>query len=51
MLYNIGLIHTSNGEHTIALEYYFPKLERNPFLPQAFSNMAVICYYVRLSPL
>nr|YP_010933921.1 photosystem I assembly protein Ycf3 [Sinobambusa rubroligula]WKU83537.1 photosystem I assembly protein Ycf3 [Sinobambusa rubroligula] len=50
ILYNIGLIHTSNGEHTKALEYYFRALERNPFLPQAFNNMAVICHYVRLSP-
>ena len=50
-IYNIGLIHTSNGEHTKALEYYFRALERNPFLPQAFNNMAVICHYVRLSPL
>nr|UVU30174.1 photosystem I assembly protein Ycf3 [Aganope dinghuensis] len=47
ILYNIGLIHTSNGEHTKALEYYFRALERNPFLPQAFNNMAVICHYVR----
>lgn len=46
ILYNIGLIHTSNGEHTKALEYYFRALERNPFLPQAFNNMAVICHYV-----
>jgi hypothetical protein len=23
ILYNIGLVHTSNGEHTKALEYYF----------------------------
>src|SRR5438309_10800768 len=51
ILYNIGLIHTSNGEHGRALEYYFRALERNPFLPQAFNNMAVICHYVRLSPL
>ncbi|GFP94143.1 photosystem i assembly protein ycf3 [Phtheirospermum japonicum] len=51
ILYNIGLIHTSNGEHTKALEYYFRALERNPFLPQAFNNMAVICHYVRLSSL
>ena len=43
ILYNIGLIHTSNGEHTKALEYYFRALERNPFLPQAFNNMAVFC--------
>ncbi|KAE9598420.1 putative acetyltransferase A, auxiliary subunit [Lupinus albus] len=28
ILYNIGLIHTSNGEHTKALEYYFRALER-----------------------
>jgi tetratricopeptide (TPR) repeat protein len=49
ILYNIGLIHTSNGEHAKALEYYFQALERNPSLPQAFNNMAVICHYVRLS--
>ena len=49
ILYNIGLIHTSNGEHTKALEYYFRALERNPFLPQAFNNMAVICHPLRSS--
>ncbi|KAK8369396.1 hypothetical protein V6Z11_A01G113300 [Gossypium hirsutum] len=37
ILYNIGLIHTT--------------LEQNPFLPQAFNNMVVICHYMRLSPL
>uniref|UniRef100_K4CS00 Uncharacterized protein n=1 Tax=Solanum lycopersicum TaxID=4081 RepID=K4CS00_SOLLC len=42
----IWLIHTSNGEHTKDLEYYFQALERNPFLPQAFNNMAVIRHYV-----
>lgn len=47
ILYNIGLIHTSNGEHAKALEYYFQAIERNPALPQAFNNMAVICHYVR----
>nr|WGO60132.1 photosystem I assembly protein Ycf3 [Aneura pinguis]WGO60218.1 photosystem I assembly protein Ycf3 [Aneura pinguis]WGO60304.1 photosystem I assembly protein Ycf3 [Aneura pinguis]WGO60390.1 photosystem I assembly protein Ycf3 [Aneura pinguis]WGO60476.1 photosystem I assembly protein Ycf3 [Aneura pinguis] len=47
--YNIGLIHTSNGDHIKALEYYFQALERNPSLPQALNNMAVICHYVRLS--
>ena len=46
ILYNIGLIHTRNGEHTNALEYYFRVLEQNPFLSQAFNNMAVICHYV-----
>ncbi|KAG4403824.1 hypothetical protein GLYMA_01G201600v4 [Glycine max] len=44
ILYNIGLIHTSNEEHIKALEYYFWALERDPFLPQAF-NMVVICHY------
>ena len=28
ILYNIGLIHTRNGEHTKALEYYFRALQR-----------------------
>lgn len=45
ILYNIALIHTSNGEHARALEYYFQALERNPSLPQAFNNVAVICHY------
>nr|QXP99811.1 photosystem I assembly protein Ycf3 [Fallopia aubertii]UFQ30774.1 Ycf3 [Reynoutria japonica] len=45
--YYRDVIHTSNGDHTKALEYYFRALERNPFLPQAFNNMAVICHYVR----
>ena len=49
ILHNIGLIHTSNGKHAKALEYYFQALERNSFLPQAFNNMAVICHHVRLS--
>nr|YP_010350684.1 Ycf3 [Pinus densiflora var. densiflora]UOK12081.1 Ycf3 [Pinus densiflora var. densiflora] len=42
ILYNIGLVHTSNGEHTKALEYYFQALERNPSLPQALNNTALI---------
>jgi len=45
ILYNIGLIHTSNGEHTKALEYYYQALERNPCLPQALNNIAVIYHY------
>ena len=45
ILYNIGLIHTSNGEHGRALEYYYQALERNPFLPQALNNIAVIYHY------
>jgi tetratricopeptide (TPR) repeat protein len=47
ILYNIALIHTSNGEHAKALEYYYQAIDRNPALPQAFNNMAVICHYVR----
>jgi Tfp pilus assembly protein PilF len=49
ILYNIGLVHTSNGEHTKALEYYFQALERNPSLPQALNNTTLICHYVWLS--
>jgi tetratricopeptide (TPR) repeat protein len=49
ILYNIVLVHTSNGEHMKALEYYFQALERNPSLPQALNNMALIYHYVRLS--
>nr|WKT08649.1 hypothetical chloroplast RF3 [Streptofilum sp. BC4-VF8pt]WKT08749.1 hypothetical chloroplast RF3 [Streptofilum sp. ZNP2-VF4pt] len=45
ILYNIGLIHSSNGEHTKALEYYYQALERNPSLPQALNNIAVIYHY------
>ena len=33
ILYNIGLIHTKNGEHMKALKYYFRMVEQNPFLP------------------
>ena len=39
----------SEGEYAEALQNYFQALERNPSLPQAFNNMAVICHYVRLS--
>jgi tetratricopeptide (TPR) repeat protein len=45
ILYNIGLIHTSNGEHGRALEYYYQSLERNPSLPSALNNIAVIYHY------
>lgn len=45
ILYNIGLIHTSNGDHARALNYYFQALERNPSLPQALNNIAVIYHY------
>lgn len=45
IFYNIGLIHTANGKHTTALEYYYQALERNPGLPQALNNIAVIYQY------
>mmetsp|Transcript_4876 Transcript_4876/g.12756 ORF Transcript_4876/g.12756 Transcript_4876/m.12756 type:complete len:170 (-) Transcript_4876:348-857(-) len=45
ILYNIGLIHTSNGDHARALDYYAQSLERNPSLPQALNNIAVIYHY------
>ena len=38
ILYNIGLIHTSNGRHGRALEYYYQALKRNPTLPQALNS-------------
>nr|ANB40208.1 hypothetical chloroplast protein RF3 [Koshicola spirodelophila] len=45
ILYNIGLIHTSNGEFARALEYYYQALERNPSLPSALNNIAVIYHF------
>lgn len=45
ILYNIGLIHTSNGKHGRALEYYYQALKRNPSLPQALNNIAIIYHY------
>lgn len=46
ILYNIGLIHASNGEHNRALEYYFESLEDNPRMPQALNNVAVIYHHL-----
>lgn len=45
ILYNIGLIHASNGEYGLALEYYYQALDRNPSLTQALNNIAVIYHY------
>jgi tetratricopeptide (TPR) repeat protein len=45
IFYNVGLIHTSNGEHTLALNYFYQALESNPALPQALNNVAVILHY------
>ena len=46
VLYNIGLIHASNGEHERALEYYYQAIELNPRLPQAVNNVAVIFHHL-----
>ena len=46
ILHNIGLIHTSNGKHARALEYYFQALERNSSLPQAFNTLRFPVSYV-----
>ena len=45
ILYNIGLIHSSNGDHPEALDFYYASLKRNPCLPQALNNIAVIYHY------
>ncbi|MBW4636996.1 MAG: photosystem I assembly protein Ycf3 [Gloeocapsa sp. UFS-A4-WI-NPMV-4B04] len=45
ILYNIALIHASNGEHEKALEYYHQGLALNPRLIQALNNIAVIYHY------
>ena len=45
ILYNIGLIHASNGEHEKAIDYYQQALAENGRLPQALNNIAVIYHY------
>jgi tetratricopeptide (TPR) repeat protein len=45
ILYNMGLIHSSNGDHEVALDYYHQAIELNPRLPQALNNVAVIFHY------
>jgi tetratricopeptide (TPR) repeat protein len=45
VLYNIALIHTSNGDHDQAIEYYFKAVDLNPRMPQAFNNLAVIYHH------
>jgi hypothetical protein len=45
VIFYIILIHTSNGEHGRAFEYYYQALERNPSLPSALNNIAVIYHY------
>ncbi len=45
ILYNMGLIHASNGEHERALGFYHQAVDLNPRLPQALNNIAVILHY------
>jgi tetratricopeptide (TPR) repeat protein len=45
ILYNMGLIHASNGDHDMSLDYYFKAVELNPRLPQALNNIAVILHF------
>ncbi|MGD1859950.1 MAG: photosystem I assembly protein Ycf3 [Leptolyngbyaceae cyanobacterium] len=45
VLYNMGLITASNGEHEQALARYEAALALNPRLCQALNNMAVIYHY------
>ncbi|MFB8787421.1 MAG: photosystem I assembly protein Ycf3, partial [Potamolinea sp.] len=46
ILYNMGLIYASNGDHEQALELYHQAIEFNPRLPQALNNIAVIYHYL-----
>jgi tetratricopeptide (TPR) repeat protein len=45
ILYNMGLIYASNGEHDRALEFYHQAIDFNPRLPQALNNIAVIYHF------
>lgn len=45
ILYNMGLIHASNGDHDVALELYQQAIELNPRMPQGLNNIAVIYHY------
>jgi tetratricopeptide (TPR) repeat protein len=45
ILYNMGLIHASNGDHDLALEFYQQAIELNPRMPQGLNNIAVIYHY------
>ena len=45
ILYNMGLIYASNGDHEQALKMYHASIELNLRLPQALNNIAVIYHY------
>lgn len=45
ILYNVALVHTSNGDHDRAIENYLQAVDLNPKLPQALNNIAVIYHF------
>ncbi|VEP12657.1 Photosystem I assembly protein Ycf3 [Hyella patelloides LEGE 07179] len=45
ILYNMGLIHASNGDIDKAIELYIESIELNPRMPQALNNIAVLYHY------
>ena len=45
ILYNVALVHTSNGDHDKAIDYYNQAIDLNPRMPQAFNNIAVIYHF------
>jgi len=45
ILYNMGLIHASNGDLEKGLSLYQESIELNPRMPQALNNIAVLYHY------
>jgi tetratricopeptide (TPR) repeat protein len=45
ILYNMGLIYASNGDHEKALDLYQQAIDLNPKMPQALNNIAVLYHY------
>ncbi len=45
ILYNMGLIHASNGDLEKAIALYQESIELNPRMPQALNNIAVLYHY------
>ncbi len=45
ILYNMGLIHASNGDLEKAISLYQESIELNPRMPQALNNIAVLYHY------
>jgi tetratricopeptide (TPR) repeat protein len=41
----VALVHTSNGDHEKAIDYYNQAIDLNPRMPQAFNNIAVIYHF------